>query len=581
MERPRTLFLQLSQTSVFRTLKKHVWSLFFLSCTFGAYFVFIFSQMLFYKDDNLWAGHVHVWGDWSLHISMANIFAYKQPSEWFTYHPYYAGGKLTYGFLTNMISGLLVRAGWDHPAAFLIPSIIYSLFLVFGLYVLYYQILRTQKAALTSVVIFFCSSGLGFLRFTADWLLHPTLENFLNPTKDYTRIEPVYQWLAGNWVNGMLVPQRAYLLGITIAVWVLNAVLYVLYREKFKDKLTVWQKIILVAAGIGAGILPITHMHSFIVLVIVSAFFGLSLFPHWKVQWPRLFWYGVPAGLLSTVLYWIFVKGGIENPDFMKILVGWTAPMGTNQLEHLLNWLKMWWEIWGVMMPIAIIGAVIAWKKLRLPSFAVLISGFAVFALGNIILFQPIHWDNSKLFMWAYVFLAGFATLVLQQLWRKEQWQKIIAVFLFLLLTTTGVMELWRLTRFDKNSHIMATHEDIETGELIRHYTNSQSIFLIAPTHNHPAMMWGVRPVLLGYTAWAWNFGFLYREREADISRMYQGGPEAEKLLKKYKVSYVAVGPTELNNLFANEIYFSSKFPLYLKSGAIRFYDVRSVTGGP
>jgi hypothetical protein len=45
--------------------------------------IYIFSGMLSYRADGLWAGHVHIWGDWSVHIAMANIFAYKDPSEWF------------------------------------------------------------------------------------------------------------------------------------------------------------------------------------------------------------------------------------------------------------------------------------------------------------------------------------------------------------------------------------------------------------------------------------------------------------------------------------------------------------------
>ena len=73
------------------------------------FFKTLFPNILQFRSDGIYAGHVNVWSDWSLHIGMARIFATKDPSEWFAYHPMYADGKFTYGFLTNLISGLMMR----------------------------------------------------------------------------------------------------------------------------------------------------------------------------------------------------------------------------------------------------------------------------------------------------------------------------------------------------------------------------------------------------------------------------------------------------------------------------------------
>jgi hypothetical protein len=566
--------------SFHRIVHHHRKPLIFLLLTFGSYFIYLFAQMLQVRPDGLWAGHVHVWGDWSLHIAMVNIFAYKPPAEWFAYHPYYAGGKLTYGFLTNLISAILMRLGWSLPVAMLIPSMLFGIALTIGLYAVFYQLLRSQKAAVASVVVFFCSSGLGFIRFLGDWLNNPTLESLLFPLKDYTRLEMDYQWLAGNWFTGMLIPQRAYLLGMAITVWVMAAVLWVFLRvtKHPKTALSRTQKTALVIAGVGAGILPITHMHSFIVLVITCMVFGLLTIKHWQ-KW---LWFAVPAGLLSTVLYWQFVKGGIENPEFMQIMIGWTAPKGNNPVQHLVNWVIMWWRIWGVTIPLALMGVVVARKKLPLVAQGFLFAGFAVFALANIILFQPIQWDNSKLFMWAYFFFSPLAVLYLQDIWRGvAQSSKVLAILLFILLTGSGYMEMVRFARFDKNSLPMASIGDIQFGEQIRQNTDSQAVFLTSPEHNHPVMEWGVRPILLGYPGWAFNFGFLYRQRELDIYTMYAGGSETESLLKKYGVSYVVIGPSERynRNMKVNEAYFT-KYPLILHYNNMKVYDVRGLTGG-
>ncbi len=379
----------------------------------------------------------------------------------------------------------------------------------------------------------------------------------------------------------MLLPQRAFLLGMTITIWVMVGVLWVLLHKQVQPKkiiaLTPFQKIILVLCGLGAGILPITHMHSFIVLVILSGCWAILNIRWWK----HLLWYVIPAGALSIILYAIFIKGGIENPRFMQVMIGWTAPHGKNEVEHFFYWLKMWWEIWGITLPIAVIGIPIAWLKLPRLERVTLYVGFVIFLLGNIILFQPIQWDNSKLFLWAYLSFSGLATLVLQQLWHKQIGGKILTILFFILLTATGMLELAKLLQFSKQSYRISSNEEIELGQLIREKTHPRSVFLVAPTHNHPALQWGVRSIVLGYPAWAWNFGFLYQERENDITVLYKGGPLTNKLLKKYNISYVAFGPEELNRLQGNESYYQQRFPLFAKTADIHIYDVRSVTGGP
>ena len=90
-------------------------------------------------------------------------------------------------------------------------------------------------------------------------------------------------------------------------------------------------------------------------------------------------------------------------------------------------------------------------------------------------------------------------------------------------------------------------------------------------------MIWGLRPILLGYTAWALNYGFNYQQRELDMRVMFLGGLETEELLKKYQISYVVIGPTEIYDLNANEDYFSLSFPVTFQNQNYRIYDTRSI----
>lgn len=543
-------------------LKLHRFPIAIILATVGSLMIYLLAHMLIMKPTGLFAGHVHVWGDWSLHISITQLFAQKPPSEWFAYHPYFWGGHLTYPFLTHLISGLLMKAGWSLPAAFLLPSMVYVTVFLIGLYALYYMLLKNRQLAVASVCIFFLSSGPGAWNYFQDWQKAGFPHPFL-PSHDYSRIEE-RSWLAGNWINGMLIPQRAFALGIAMMVWILIGYWVGMADPRLNEK---QRRLILLVSGLGAGILPITHMHSFIVLVVVT---GLMSLAFWK-KWQRLAWYVVPAGLVSVALYLRFIAGGIENPDFMRIRVGWTAIGG------LSGWIQLWWNIWGVFLPLAALGSVWVWRSSKPLDYKLFFTGFwVIFAIANVVIFQPIDWDNSKMFMWMYLALTPLVVMVLDEI-RRQPVGLPFAVLLYFALTATGYLEVYRLLDLDQNQIQMLNTNDIVFGQRVAKETDSQALFLTEPSHNHPVLLFGARPIVMGYPGWAWNYGFEYLPRQADINTMYLGGDDANQLLKQYKVSYVVFGPGERNNIVSKEAYFSQNFPMAIESDPYKVYDVRGL----
>ncbi len=542
-----------------QTIRRHRTPLLILLGTWGVYFTALFSRIMNWRPDGLYFGHENVWSDWAFHVGMANIFATKSPLDWFAYHPMYAGGKFTYPFLTNLISGLLMRVGISLVPAFIVPSIILALALIIGLYALFYLVLRSWKQSIVAISLFFLSSGLGFVQFLSEWWQRPMLSAWLYPVKQYSRLD-AHEWYSGNFIVGMLLPQRAFLLGMAMAVWSLVGLIWVLRRPHAAEK----YKYILVIAGLLAGLLPIAHMHSFIATVIIAG----AVISIYGRQWRLLSYYVLPAGLVAGLLYAIFIRGGIENTQFLSWFPGWTLKGGVGQ------WLAFWLIAWGAMLPLALVG----WWMIRTERLAgsFFAAFFGLFILANLVLFQPVHWDNSKIFMWAYLGFAGLASFVLAKLWRRNLVTKVVALILAVGLTFTGVLELIRLQRIDKNTVLETSTDDIQLGLQLRH-TDPRAIFLTAPSHNHLVMMWAARPILLGYTAWAYNYGFNYQQREQDVATMYEGDSEADRLLKYYHVSYVAIGPTELHDLLANEPYFAEHFPIAFQNKDYRIYDVRSL----
>ncbi|MBI2065128.1 MAG: hypothetical protein HYT62_03700 [Candidatus Yanofskybacteria bacterium] len=544
-----------------KTIRAHFRYLLFLILTLGSYFSIVFWKILDFKPDGLYAGHVNVWSDWSLHISIANTFAFKSLQDWFAYHPLYAGGKFTYPFLTNLISGMLMKLGMPLKHAFVLPSIFLTFSLLVGLYLLFYLLVKSKKLSVLSVFIFFLSAGTGFVNFLKELWRNPSFEFLKYPPIDYGRYD-IYQWFAGNMAVGLLIPQRSFLIGVTLGVWAIVGVLYVILRDNLAESI---KTKILVISGILAGVLPIAHPHSFMAVFLITGLICLFSFSKWRILWHFV----LIAGIISSVLYLTFIWGGIENNSFVKWNPGYTVK------GDFFDWVKMWSLLWGIMLPMAILGLYFWRNSINYSGWAVYISAFMIFTVGNLYLLQPIAWDNSKIFWWSYLILSAPVSMALASIWAKRNFIfRVMAILLFLILTLTGITELTRLVQVDKHDFMMTSTDDINLGLEIREKTDSLAVFLTAPSHNHFVMVWGLRPILMGYTAWAWNFGFNYSSREADMREMYLG-VDVSELLKKYNISYVVIGPTEINDLNANEKYFSEHFPLIFRNDNYRIYDTR------
>lgn len=555
MRRFRQLFSSLWKNHPYQVLLFGIW---------GTYFFTLFPRMIQNRANGLYVGCVNVWSDWSLHIGMATVFAEKPPSQWFAYHPMFADGRFTYPFLTNLISGTLMRMGFSIPFSFVVPSLVFSVFLLLGMHRLLTLTLKSEAKSFATISLFFLGEGVGFIDFIRDFWRdfwsHPSFEMLLYPPVEYGRLDRL-GWFSGNFILGILVPQRASLLGMTLALWSLSFLLEVVNDVRVQKRGRS-----LVLGGLLAGILPITHMHSFMATVLIAGLACAASFRRWKELLP----YVATAGGLSTALYLKFVAGGIENPHFMSFAPGYAT-------RKVGEWFYFWGRSWGVTLPLALMGTWFYRKQFTLKRHALLLSAWLLFILGNLFQTQPIHWDNSKLFMWSFLGLSAYCTEVLFMLGSGKRADKVVAAVLILGLTGTGLLELTRLQRIERNLLQVISKDNELLSAKVRIATHWNDRFLTETSHNHWVMMRAARPILMGFVAWVWNFGFNYGQTEQDIKVMYAGGPESEKLLKKHRVSFVVIGPGEMHNYHPNEEYFKQHFSLAFFNSQYRVYDTRDL----
>lgn len=525
--------------------------------------------MIFVDDLGFYLGHQHTWSDWALHISLTQIFAQKPIADWFFSHPYFAGGQLTYGFLTHLISGILVRIGFDIGTTQILVGIFLSLVLIYTLYHLANILLRSQKQAILSVYLFFLSSGLGFVNYLYDFWQNPSWEMVTFPPLDYTRLEQ-YDWYSGNIILAILLPQKAFLSGIVLAT-----ISLIFYFKGIETK----DKKHFITAGILAGLLPITHMHSFIMLALVTGissliFLVMNFFQQKdnpetiKKLFINLFIYAIFAGTISIFFYYFFIHGGIQRANFMRIDWGWRSD------GSFLNWLYMWFEIWGIIPFIAFLGGIFfANKKTKIFLFANLI----LFLIANVVVFQPTAWDNSKIFTYSYFAISMSASVVIGKLLANGGIiNKIVSVILVIFFTFSGILEIARLQQFEKHTFLLNSNKEIAVAKKIAMLTEHKSVFATAPIHNHPINVWAGRTIYLGYGGWIENFGFSYGPRYDKLLKIYSGHKDALQIIKEDKIDYLYLSDIEREQFKTVINYaFLSQFEKILDEDGIIIYKMK------
>ena len=78
----------------------------------------------------------------------------------------------------------------------------------------------------------------------------------------------------------------------------------------------------------------------------------------------------------------------------------------------------------------------------------------------------------------------------------------------------------------------------------------------------------------MGYPGHIWTHGLEFVQREREVKNIYLGGPDAELLLRSYKIEYVVVGPLERLIMPVNDQYFS-RYQKVGDTGEYKLYKIR------
>ncbi|MDO8414249.1 MAG: hypothetical protein Q7S51_10730 [Gallionellaceae bacterium] len=548
------------------------------------YFIYVWSQALrLDPNGELMAGNDNLWADWVLHFMVSTSMAYRDLLPHAS--PLLLDAPFHYPFISNLISALLLKAGASFPVAFAVPSLIFSLLLVGTLYYFFNALFRSTGIAVLASWIFLLNGGLGFVYFLQDILASAEpLATFFSPPRDYTYLED-HHVVVQSLINSILIPQRSFTHGFPVALLALTLIYTTL--ENFAGVLDRTRIIKLVTAAILLGLLPLIHTHSFIGVFVILCFWSVGYLLFSKGPWlqrakPWLLIGGVTSIIALPLLKLFILDHSTSN--FMHWLPGWQAT------ERSVNWLWFWFKNWGVLPVLAVAGLI--WL-IRTQDTArkkgawlfVLLPFFVIFALVNLVSFQPWSWDNTKLLTWATLGFAGLSAYCIVQLWQhgmrvfsSHTGKPILAVLMVdiaivsvLLCTTSGAIAAYRVARIDMHRHAMFSVEEMELAAWVTSNTAADSVWLSSDHHHNWLALTG-RQIMMAYRGWLWSHGYSYSKQEQDIQRIYSTADP--QLLKDYRINYIVVGPNERETWKADSAVFAQHYPVIKSSSNYLIFKI-------
>ena len=541
----------------------------------------VFSRAVIEEAGGISTGLLNNFGDLPFHISVITSFAYGNnfPPE----DPTYAGVRFTYPFLSDFLSAIFVQCGASLRDSMFIVSFTLALAFVGVIHRWALVMLRDRLPAIMTPLIVLLNGGFGwYLLFDKARSGEGGLWGVLMDLPPSFTVIPETTWRWGNAVSALLVPQRGFLMGLPLAViaftqWWLALEKDTDVQKRETDRTKTKQRRPapvpdvsrfqlrtrrMIAAGVAAGLLPLIHAHSFVVVMGMAACLALI-----RISWREWFtFFAVASAIAIPQLLWSTLNSSVDASTFFAFELGWDRGRENPVVFWLMNT--------GLFIPLIVIA--ILWKSngylvgKRLLLFYLPFT--LCFIVPNFIKMAPWIWDNIKILYYWWLASAPIVALFLAWLWRRGRVAAVAAALLFVCVTFAGALDVAGIAFRDVKYGIFDAG-GVSFAERVKQVTQPRSLILHAPVHNTPVFLTGRRSVM-GYPGHLWTHGLEFAQRESEIKRIYLGSPDAEQLLKNYGVDYAVIGPLERVVTQPNEQFFS-RFQKVEQVGDYSLYKIR------
>jgi len=538
----------------------------------------VFSRAVIEENTGLSTGLLNNFGDLPFHISVITSFAFGNnfPPE----DPTYAGVRFTYPFISDFVSAVFVRCGADLRESMFIENFILGMSFVGLIHRWALVMLRDKLAAIITPLIVILNGGFGWtLLFEKAGTNEGGLFGVLMNLPPSFTVIPDTTWRWGNAISALLVPQRGFLMGLPLATivftqWWLATSDKPKQAEPSRKKAVQKQKVAetqparfslntrrMIAAGVAAGLLPIVHAHSFVVVMAMAACLALI-----QIRWREWFAFFLVASVIAMPqLLWSTIHSAVDAGSFFAWEVGWDHGQE--------NPIWFWFKNTGIFIPLIFTAVLLKSNGYLVPRRLLLfyLPFTLCFIIPNVLKMAPWIWDNIKVLYYWWLASAPIVALLLARLWRESHIRRVIAVLLFVCVTLAGALDVAGIAMRSEKYQVFDA-AGLGFAEFVKQQTEPRALIMHAPVHNTPVFLTGRRS-LMGYPGHIWTHGLQFVKREGEIKRIYLGAPDAEQLIRNYGIQYAVVGPQEKIVTHVNDLFFSR----YEKVGEVGEYKLYKI----
>ena len=268
---------------------------------------------------------------------------------------------------------------------------------------------------------------------------------------------------------------------------------------------------------------------------------------------------------LPQLFIWTFNQAGSEG--FVKF-----APFWVN-VDDPNFW--FWIKNWGIAALFVVPAFLNTGKRNKI----VMLGAALIFVIAELILFQPLAYDNNKLFFVAYmisiIVISEYFLAVFDKL-KGVKGRYFLAVLVIIAGTLSGVLTIGR------EYHSGAMYQtfskaDLEYAEFVKDNTDSQATFAAYYNHLNPTAVLAGRQMYFGGEMWMGSHGYgsLVSDRKKVLNQLYgaSSSGDLKEVARENDIDYVVLSNNELGNLSVNQSAFSGLDKVY-DQGGIRLYKI-------
>ena len=345
-------------------------------------------------------------------------------------------------------------------------------------YLIYFELTRNKLRAIFASFLFFFASGLHwYYQYFKD----------LGDNSFYLDLEFPLQNISFGPTIVSIVHQHTFHFGLFLF-------LLALYLIKKYDFNNTWINITTILI---VGILPISHIHSF---VAVGTFILVILFNNFlKKDYKKtlkVFILGFVSLIIAIPQLYLLLQNRLGG-GFGNFRLGWMVGDGFGSAnfasQHSIfsfSYLNFLWINFGLFLPALFIGLFFVLYKLFKRQNLLdtnnqyfLISGLALFFLVNIYQFQPWDFDNNKIIIYGIFFLAIFIISSIDDLFiliiKGRYFRMLFILSLVIMMSLSGLIDVYHrfvfprsnlYELFNKESFDMAKQIDLNTEKMLSFY---------------------------------------------------------------------------------------------------------------